>query len=203
MAGVWSYLRAHHVALVALFVALAGTSYAAVKLPADSVGTKQLKDGAVTLKKVKASTVSSLKGGAVRLDWAAPAPEDGINPETLYVKQGLTVNAACEDGNLTEPGIKYPTVRVWFTALGDGSTANVTWTQLESFFPDTVSTFQDGAEDGTVTIVAGSSSSFGRIEGQAVLRSDSLVMSVVFHAAAFDQGANESCKLDGTVVTAT
>jgi len=41
------------VALVALLAALAGTSYAAVQLPANSVGTKQLKKNAVTGKKVK------------------------------------------------------------------------------------------------------------------------------------------------------
>jgi hypothetical protein len=33
---------------IALFVALGGTSYAAFSLPAGSVGTKQLKNGAVT-----------------------------------------------------------------------------------------------------------------------------------------------------------
>ena len=41
------YLRSHHVALMALFLALGGTSYAATQLPSDSVGTKQIKDGQV------------------------------------------------------------------------------------------------------------------------------------------------------------
>ena len=41
------------VALIALFVALGGTGYAALKLPANSVGTKQLKKNAVTGAKVK------------------------------------------------------------------------------------------------------------------------------------------------------
>ena len=36
------------VALMALFVALGGTSYAALKLPKNSVGNRQLKTGAVT-----------------------------------------------------------------------------------------------------------------------------------------------------------
>lgn len=40
------------VSLVALFVALGGTSYAALSLPKNSVGTSQLKNGAVTNKKV-------------------------------------------------------------------------------------------------------------------------------------------------------
>lgn len=41
------------ISVVALFVALGGTSYAAVKIPAKSVGTAQLKGGAVTSTKVK------------------------------------------------------------------------------------------------------------------------------------------------------
>ena len=41
------------VACIALAVALGGTSYAAIKLPAGSVGTKQLKKNAVTSPKVK------------------------------------------------------------------------------------------------------------------------------------------------------
>lgn len=40
------------VSLLALFVALGGTGYAAFSLPTNSVGTKQLKNGAVTSKKV-------------------------------------------------------------------------------------------------------------------------------------------------------
>jgi hypothetical protein len=49
----WTYVRVHHIGLLALFVALGGTSYAAVKLPAGSVGATQLKTGAVTSAKVK------------------------------------------------------------------------------------------------------------------------------------------------------
>ncbi|HZG35112.1 MAG TPA: hypothetical protein VEY87_04630, partial [Gaiellaceae bacterium] len=41
------------VACVALLVALSGTGYAAVALPRNSVGTPQLKDGAVTSLKVR------------------------------------------------------------------------------------------------------------------------------------------------------
>jgi len=39
-----SYLRHHHLALLALFLASGGVSYAAVKLPANSVTTRQVKD---------------------------------------------------------------------------------------------------------------------------------------------------------------
>jgi len=46
------------VSLIALFVALGGTSYAAVtSLPANSVGTAQLKNGAVTAPKIASSAL--------------------------------------------------------------------------------------------------------------------------------------------------
>jgi hypothetical protein len=48
-----SHVRSNLVGYLALFVALGGTSYAAVALPHNSVGTEQLKNGAVTGSKVK------------------------------------------------------------------------------------------------------------------------------------------------------
>jgi len=53
------------VACIALAIALGGTSYAALRLPANSVGTKQLKDGAVTEQKVKAGAVTPAKLGTI------------------------------------------------------------------------------------------------------------------------------------------
>jgi hypothetical protein len=50
------------VACLALIVALGGTSYAVSQLPANSVGSKQLKDHAVTPRKVAPKTVKLLKG---------------------------------------------------------------------------------------------------------------------------------------------
>jgi len=40
--GFLRFLRGNTIALLALFLALGGTTYAAVSLPANSVGTKQL-----------------------------------------------------------------------------------------------------------------------------------------------------------------
>jgi len=49
------------VALIALFVALGGTTYAATSLPRQSVGTAQLKNGAVTGTKINKRTLRALK----------------------------------------------------------------------------------------------------------------------------------------------
>ena len=53
------------VACVALFIAMGGTSYAAVTLAANSVGTKQIKNNAVTAAKIKKGAVTTAKVGAI------------------------------------------------------------------------------------------------------------------------------------------
>ncbi len=52
---------ANVVATLALFIALGGASYAAIKLPKNSVGTKQLKKNAVTTAKLKKGAVTAAK----------------------------------------------------------------------------------------------------------------------------------------------
>lgn len=49
------------ISLIALFVALGGTAYAATRLARNSVGTKQLKNSAVTSSKIKNGAVTSAK----------------------------------------------------------------------------------------------------------------------------------------------
>jgi hypothetical protein len=59
-----SFIRHNTIALIALFLALGGTSYAALNLPAGSVGTTQLKDHSVT-----PSKLDPTPGGYIRY-WA-------------------------------------------------------------------------------------------------------------------------------------
>lgn len=66
------------VALIALMVALGGTSYAAFSLPKNSVGTKQLKKNAVTTPKIKNGAVTAGK----------------INPAGLTVPSATNANHA-------------------------------------------------------------------------------------------------------------
>ena len=65
MSRALNHLRSNAIAYVALFVALGGTSYAAIGLPAGSVGTRQLKNDSVTPAKLDSGSIA----GYVR-DWA-------------------------------------------------------------------------------------------------------------------------------------
>jgi hypothetical protein len=72
MHGLSTYLRRHHIGLLALFIALGGTSYAAVNLSANSVGARELKkqavgspelkNGSVTKRDLRPRLVASLRG---------------------------------------------------------------------------------------------------------------------------------------------
>jgi hypothetical protein len=62
------------VALIALFIALGGGAYAAVSMPANSVGSKQLKNGAVIGSKLATNAITSAKvkdGSLLAQDFAA------------------------------------------------------------------------------------------------------------------------------------
>ena len=63
-----NHLRANVIAYLALFVALGGTSYAAISLPAGSVGTRQLRNGSITPIKFNSGKV-----GAYVRAWAVIA----------------------------------------------------------------------------------------------------------------------------------
>jgi hypothetical protein len=61
MTTLLKHIKLNLVAYTALFVALAGTSYAAVNLPAGSVGSRQLRNGAVTNKKIANGSITPAK----------------------------------------------------------------------------------------------------------------------------------------------
>jgi len=65
MNKLFRHVRSNAVAYLALFVALGGTGYAALRLPANSVGNRQIQNGAITPVKLDRKLVS----GSVRA-WA-------------------------------------------------------------------------------------------------------------------------------------
>jgi hypothetical protein len=75
---------ANVMATIAVFIALGGASYAATQIPKNSVGTKQLKNGAVTGAKVKVGSlpVSSFKEGQLPLGAVGPIGPKGEPGDT-------------------------------------------------------------------------------------------------------------------------
>src|SRR5215211_2083357 len=109
---------ANVIATLALFLALGGGAYAAIKLPRNSVGTAQIKKGAVTKSKVNAKLLSSLAGKqGAKGDTGAPGPtgeqgtkgdqglpgtngQDGATgPSDLFVKVKSGNTAVESNGN--------------------------------------------------------------------------------------------------------
>jgi hypothetical protein len=105
-------------ATLAIFIALGGASYAAIKIPANSVGSKQLKDDAVRGKEIRNGVVGekdlkdgsvgpdALQGNAVGFDNLAPLAVDGskvkdgsipygkLDPQTVSPRLFAHVNSA-------------------------------------------------------------------------------------------------------------
>jgi len=88
------------VACSALIVSLAGTGYAALKLPANSVGSRQLKNGAVTNAKVKRRSLTAsvfkqgtlLRGARGLQGLQGPKGDKGDpGPSTVTLPSGQTV----------------------------------------------------------------------------------------------------------------
>ena len=73
MRAILTHLRGNVVAYIALFVALGGTSYAAINLPAGSVGTRQLKNRAVTAAKLNPTSVAASVRAWSILTWTGDA----------------------------------------------------------------------------------------------------------------------------------
>ena len=73
------YCRRHHVGMLALFIALSGTAYAAT-LPRNSVGTRQLKRNAVVSSKVKDRSLLARDFRAGQLPAGPQGPQGAQGP---------------------------------------------------------------------------------------------------------------------------
>ena len=148
------HLRSNAIAYLALMVALGGTSYAAINLPADSVGTRQLKSGSVTTNKLANGSVTQRKldpksiGGSV-LHWARVG-EDGqvlsgsrdsraslsANEYTVDWKSGFSGRCAVMVTPAAVPGIATIANRIGVgvndPGRGKGITRVFVWTYSET-----------------------------------------------------------------------
>jgi hypothetical protein len=106
---------ANVISTLCLFIVLGGGAYAATALPKNSVGSSQLKSGAVTPPKVAAKTIKLFKGqngatnvtarekaGSIPVTCTGPS---GSPPTTYYSCSGSgTVVAACQPGERATGG---------------------------------------------------------------------------------------------------
>ena len=89
------------VSVIALSVALGGTSYAAIVLPANSVGTKQIKKNAVTTAKVKDGSLLRADFGAGQLPPGATGATGATGPKGDTGATGATG----PKGDKGDPGV--------------------------------------------------------------------------------------------------
>src|SRR5437588_7964967 len=80
------------ISLIALMIALGGTGYAAFRIPDGSVGTPQLKNGAVTARKVHRHTLllSDFKPGQLSAGGAVQGPAGPRGPQGPPGPQGAS-----------------------------------------------------------------------------------------------------------------
>jgi hypothetical protein len=134
--------------LIALFVALGGTSYAATRLPSNSVGSRQIQAGAVTAAKIRDGAITAEKlsaGLRARLGVTRPSRPTPVTGPARWRDPGIL--AAIGSAGQTIVGQKIVTVEVtapwvstgfsiaagqhlWTDTRTDGS-----WSGNPRFFP--------------------------------------------------------------------
>src|SRR4029077_19926224 len=93
------HVRSQAVGYMALFVALGGTALAASGLPDNSVGTRQLKDRAVTGEKVARNTIT---GANIKLGTLGTVPNAAHLGGHLASAFQRRVGGRCASGNAIE-----------------------------------------------------------------------------------------------------
>jgi hypothetical protein len=97
-------------AVLALFVALGGTGYAAVTLPRDSVGSAQIKNRAVGSSELKSNAVTSraIRNRSVGLTDISPVARSALRgqpgPQGPAGPSGVTLRAAVPSGGSVQRG---------------------------------------------------------------------------------------------------
>ncbi len=127
-----AYLRRHHLAILALFVALGGTSYAATQLPVNSVGTRQIRRGAVTPSKLSPGLNALLHKTAPKAEaaWRDPAIAAAISTDgqTVIAQKIVTVAA---DAPWVDTGLSVSSgEHLWADTRSDGK-----WSGNPKYFP--------------------------------------------------------------------
>jgi hypothetical protein len=139
-----AYLKRHHLALLALFIALGGTSYAATQLPSNSVGTNQIRAGAVTSNKIQNGAITSAKlshtlrtqlarggtGAGAEAPWRDPSITTSIGSAGQTVVSQTTVTVPANAPWVSSGLSLTPGEHLWTDTRTDGR-----WSGNPSLFP--------------------------------------------------------------------
>jgi hypothetical protein len=140
--AVLDYLKRHHMGVLALFIALGGTSYAATQLPRNSVGSAQIRAGAVTTAKIHNGAITAAKlspGLSAQLRGTKPAaPATWRDPGILAAISSAGQNVVSQTVttvDVTAPWVNTglsisPGQHLWTDTRSDGK-----WTGNPRFFP--------------------------------------------------------------------
>jgi hypothetical protein len=166
MSGLGTYLRRHHIGLLALFIALGGTSYAAVSLSANSVGARELKDQSIGS--------AELKNGSIMKRDLRPQLVDNLRGVTGPTGPTGPVGPKGDQGPAGPAGVaETPAARVrkasdTQTVPGDGSSVVVSFTDPSSEQYDIGGMFDQAADPTVLTIpVTGTYVITGAVRWQA------------------------------------
>lgn len=204
------------VAITALVLALGGTSYAALSLPKNSVGTKQLKKNAVTTSKIKSHAVTAAKinpagltvpsathassaDSATHAAGASTVDGSTITPVARSMTPGTTATLFHGDG-LTLTAVCNGSAQVGITAQSSDPLAELNWFgnmsgAISSINDGTgtspIAVLSPGSQEGSIDIEYGSAAGGGGTV-TADLGTD--------YDDAFDTGSSTHCGVWGTIV---
>jgi hypothetical protein len=129
---VLAYLKRHHIGIIALFVALGGTSYAATQLSANSVGTAQVRNGAITPAKLSPGLRAQLGKAAPKAEaaWRDPTISTAIRAKHQTVRAQKIVTVAA-DAPWVNSGLSISVgEHLWTDTRSDGR-----WSGNPRYFP--------------------------------------------------------------------
>jgi hypothetical protein len=199
---------ANVVACLALFVALGGTGYAALKLPKNSVGAKQLRKGAVTPAKLNLATRKTLTGVPGPVGPTGPRGAAGADGQRGPQGPGLTsFNVA-----LPADGSEIEIATVSGVVVTAGCDASFSKSKLQPIAPGaTLDLYGYFSFNGTLINpldrTAGSANAFSsgtgnhEVDVDAIIRNTAVTQS--FTRLTLHVGGPSNCVASGTVIPAT
>jgi hypothetical protein len=203
LAGLPSYIRNHHLALIALFVALGGTAYATATIGANdikhnAVRSNHIKNGEVMKDDLAEGAVSIHKLNLPRIDFSGPSTDasDFQPHHTVLHQDGLELQVSCFVSGATS-------LKLFASSSNASATMRGRYNASPPNFGASGATTPDVALSTTPVqvIFTGTNSGELLLEGQLTYRDPDRVIQIIFDGVV--DAAHSRCTLDGTAIPAT